>query len=250
MKLLLANDDGVYAPGLHILAEVLSKVADIKVVAPDRDHSGASNSLTLNRPLKPVLTSNGFYSVDGTPTDCVHLGVTNLFDVVFDRVVSGINTHANLGDDVLYSGTVAAATEGRFLEQCPIAVSLANTGGHHYSTAAQVVLKLLLKSDKLTLPPRTILNVNVPDMPLDEIRGVKITRLGHRARGGLPERTVDPRGQERFWIGSAGEGDDAGPDTDFWAVANGFVSITPISVDMTRYDVVDALNAWVPGGEL
>ncbi|MDX5297702.1 MAG: 5'/3'-nucleotidase SurE, partial [Gammaproteobacteria bacterium] len=182
MKLLLANDDGVHAPGLAALYAALNDLGEVRVVAPDRDHSGASNALTLNRPLLAQTLSNGFISVDGTPTDCVHLALGNLYDIPFQRVISGINTHANLGDDVLYSGTVAAATEGRFLDEPAIAVSLVNAGHHHYATAARVVRALLTRPLPLRAGPRTILNVNVPDCPWDDLRGVQITRLGHRAR--------------------------------------------------------------------
>ncbi len=246
MNILVANDDGVHAPGLHALAEELKKMATVRVVAPDRDHSGASNSLTLTRPLKVQETREGYFSVDGTPTDCVHLGVTNLFDIEFACVVSGVNTHANLGDDVIYSGTVAAAMEGRFLEKPAIAVSLANNGLWHFETAAWVVRQLLEKK-ALPVPPRTILNVNVPDVPVAELQGIAVTRLGHRARGGYPERVVDPRGHVRYWIGTAGEGDDAGPGTDFYAIANKQVSITPIHADMTHYKAIDDLEAWCVG---
>ncbi|MFD2229117.1 5'/3'-nucleotidase SurE [Alkalimarinus sediminis] len=247
MNLLISNDDGVSAPGIIALEKALSQIATVRVSAPDRDHSGASNSLTLDRPLRPTFLENGFASIDGTPTDSVHLGITSLFDLEFERVVSGINSHANLGDDVIYSGTVAAATEGRFLPQPAMAVSLVNQGRNHYQTAAQVVAMLLTSNNNLSVGPRTVLNINVPDIPYDEIRGVQITRLGHRARGGEPELMVDPRGKDRYWIAAAGEGDDAGEGTDFHAVANGYVSITPIHVDMTRYDAISDLSHWIEG---
>ncbi len=245
MKLLLSNDDGVHAPGLKALANELQHIADIKVIAPDRDHSGASNSLTLTRPLFLQPTSEGFYAVDGTPTDCVHLGLSPMFDFVAERVVSGINSHANLGDDVLYSGTVAAAMEGRFLERPAIAVSLVNQGQNNFASAARVVRRLLENQLVRSLAPRTVLNINVPDVPHEEIKGIKITRLGHRARGDEPVEYIDPRGRKRYWIAAAGEGDDAGEGTDFHAVAQGYVSITPIHVDMTRYDAMDQLQRWV-----
>ena len=203
-----------------------------------------------NTLFNPDYNGDGFVGVDGTPTDCVHLGVTNLFDVPFDRVVSGINTHANLGDDVLYSGTVAAAMEGRFLEKPAIAVSLASNGNFYFDTAAKVVSLLLKNACLLDVPRHTILNINVPDVPYSELKGIEITRLGHRARGGMPEKVIDPRGQERYWIGSAGEGDDAGKGTDFYAIAEGKVSVTPIKVDMTRYESFDGLSAWLEGVSL
>lgn len=247
MKLLISNDDGVNAAGIIALEKALSQIATVRVSAPDRDHSGASNSLTLDRPLRPTFLENGFASIDGTPTDCVHLGITSLFDIEFERVVSGINSHANLGDDVIYSGTVAAATEGRFLSKPAMAVSLVSGGSNHYETAAKVVAMLLTSKRCLSVGPRTILNINVPDIPYDEIKGIQVTRLGHRARGGAPELMVDPRGKDRYWIAAAGEGDDAGEGTDFYAVANGYVSITPIHVDMTRYDAISDVNHWVEG---
>lgn len=245
VNLLLANDDGVHAPGLKILYETLKGLGDLRVAAPDRDHSGASNALTLTRPLTVVPLANGFVSIDGTPTDCVHLALSDVFDITFERVVSGINTHANLGDDVLYSGTVAAAVEGRFLAQPAIAVSLVSQGREHYDTAARVVREMLDNPMPLTVGARTILNVNVPDVPYEELKGWEITRLGHRARGQKSERVTCPRGRERLWIGAAGEGDDAGPGTDFHAVSHGLVSITPLQVDMTRYDAFPALQEWM-----
>lgn len=247
MKLLVSNDDGVNAEGLMSLADALTEIADIRVVAPDRDHSGASGSLTLSRPLRVSRLRNGYYSVDGTPTDSVHIGLTALFDEDVERVVSGINSHENLGDDVLYSGTVAAAIEGRFLDLPPIAVSLVNRGQFLYATAARVIVDLLSRSAPLELPKRTILNVNVPDIPYEALKGVKVTRLGHRSKGQRPHAISDPRGRERFWIAVAGEGDDAGPGTDFHAVANDYVSVTPIQVDMTLHEAMHGLEEWLKG---
>ncbi len=245
MTLLVSNDDGVNAEGILVLAEVLGKVFEVSVVAPDRDHSGASGSLTLGRPLRVTTLRNGYSCVDGTPVDSVHLGISSLCDQDPERVVSGINSHENLGDDVLYSGTVAAAIEGRFLNQPAIAVSLVNRGNHLYHTAARVVLDLLQNKKALNLPQKTILNVNVPDIPYEQLKGIKVTRLGHRAKGQAPEQMSDPRGRERFWIASAGEGDDAGPGTDFYAVANDFVSVTPIQVDMTRHESLADIETWL-----
>lgn len=245
MKLLLSNDDGVHSPGLQTLAEVLGQIAEIQVIAPDRDHSGASNSLTLTRPLMLQKTASGFTAVDGTPTDCVHLGLSQRLGFGAERVISGINTHANLGDDVIYSGTVAAAMEGRFLAKPAIAVSLANRGNWHFDTAAQVILKLLQTADRLRLAPRTLLNINVPDIPLSDIQGFEVTRLGHRLRSGEPQEIRDPRGKVRYWIAAAGEGDDAGPGTDFHAIEQNRVSITPIHIDMTRYDAFTDLTHWL-----
>ena len=230
MRILLSNDDGVHSPGLVALYEGLKGLGELKVVAPDRDHSGASNALTLNRPLTVEQHPNGFRSVDGTPTDCVHLAVNGLFDTAFDRVVSGINTHANLGDDIIYSGTVAAATEGRHLGLPAIAVSLVSNGHFHYDTAA-----------------RSILNVNVPDLPWERLSGFRVTRLGHRERAEGAVPMTCPRGKQRYWIGAAGQGGDAGPGTDFHAVREGYVSITPVHIDMTRHEALSGLREWVDG---
>ncbi len=240
-NILLSNDDGVHAPGLNCLAHTLKDHGyQIQVVAPDRDRSGASNSLTLDRPLHPIYLSNEFISINGTPTDCVHLGINTLCQPMPERVISGINAGANLGDDVLYSGTVAAATEGRFLGALPLAVSL--VGNRHFETAAQIVVDLLPKVESLKLPERTLLNINVPDIPYDRIQGIQITRLGHRHRSDNPVRTTNPRGKECFWISAAGHGADAGEGTDFYAIEHNYVSITPIQVDMTAYSAQAALS--------
>nr|WP_228743737.1 5'/3'-nucleotidase SurE [Marinobacter sp.] len=242
---MLSNDDGVHSPGLIALFDGLKGLGELEVVAPDRDHSGASNALTLNRPLTVEEHPNGFRSVDGTPTDCVHLAVNGLFREPFDRVVSGINTHANLGDDIIYSGTVAAATEGRHLGLPAIAVSLVNDGHFHYETAARVVRVLLENERPLVLGPRSILNVNVPDVPWEELAGIRVTRLGHRERAEGAVPMTCPRGKERYWIGAAGVGGDAGPGTDFNAVREGYVSVTPVHIDMTRHEALSRLRDWV-----
>lgn len=247
MRILLSNDDGVHSPGLKALYDGLQGLGELSVVAPDRDHSGASNSLTLYRPLTVEDHPNGFRSVDGTPSDCVHLAVNGLYEQSFDRVVSGINTHANLGDDVIYSGTVAAATEGRHLGLPAIAVSLVNEGRFHYDTAARVVSTLLRQATPVPLGARCILNVNVPDVPWEELAGFLITRLGHRARAEGAVPMTCPRGKARYWIGAAGEGSDAGFGTDFHAVRNRYVSITPVQVDMTRHEALPPLRAWLEG---
>ncbi len=247
MSILLSNDDGVHAPGLAVLAAALAEVAQIHVVAPDRNRSGASNSLTLDRPLEPTRLNNGFISINGTPTDCVHLGISGLCEPRPELVVAGINDSANLGDDVLYSGTVAAAMEGRYLKRPAMAISL--VGRQHFETAAEIARQLIMQVNRLNLAPRTVLNVNVPDLPLEQIRGIHITRLGHRNLADQPVRSVDPRGKERFWIAGAGEAEDAGPGTDFYAVAEGYVSITPLQADMTQYSGFDNLGSWLEGLE-
>lgn len=243
MRILISNDDGVHAPGLHCLATALAEQFEIRVVAPDRNRSGASNSLTLDRPLELETLANGFISVNGTPTDCVHLGASGLLDFLPEMVVAGINSGANLGDDVLYSGTVAAAMEGRYLSKPAIAISLA--GQNYFLTAATVVSQLLPQLGGLNLAPRTVLNINVPDLPLDQIKGIHVTRLGHRALADQPVRSVDPRGRERFWLSAAGDAEDAGPGTDFYAVSQGYVSITPVQADMTQYSGFDNLGSWL-----
>ncbi len=245
MRILISNDDGVYAPGLLCLAKTLSAIAEITVVAPDRNRSGASNSLTLDHSLRTMSMENGFTSVNGTPTDCVHLAVTGLLKEMPDMVVSGINEGANLSDDVLYSGTVAAATEGRFLGLPSIAISLEGPKCQHYDTAAQIAISLVLRLEQEPLPFDTILNVNVPDLPLAEVRGFQVTRLGTRHMAEPTIKAVDPRGRKIYWIGQPGPEEDAGPGTDFYAVHSDFVSITPLQLDLTHYKAFDQLSAWV-----
>lgn len=244
MKILLSNDDGVLAPGLAALANAMAQLGEITVIAPDRNRSGASNSLTLNSPLRIKPLENNYISVEGTPTDCVHLALTGLFENEHDIVVSGINAGANLGDDVLYSGTVAAAVEGRFLGLPAMAVSLAGRDFNHYQTAAYVAKKIVLSLLEEPLPAQTILNVNVPDVPLDELQGYEVTRLGTRHRAERMLREQDPRGHTIYWVGLPGAEQDAGPGTDFHAIATNHVSITPLSLDLTHYKVFDQLASW------
>lgn len=245
MKILISNDDGVHAPGLSYLAEALSKIADITVVAPDRNRSGVSNSLTLEHPLRVVTAANGFFSVNGTPTDCVHLAVTGLLKETPDMVVSGINEGSNLSDDVLYSGTVAAATEGRFLGLPSVAISLAGPRCEHYDTAARIAKILVERLREQPLTFDTILNVNVPDLPFSELRGIQVSRLGTRHKAEPTIKDVDPRGRKIYWVGQPGPEQDAGPGTDFYAVSAGYVSITPLHLDLTQYKVLDELSGWV-----
>jgi 5'-nucleotidase len=245
MKILLSNDDGYQAPGLKILAEHLAILGDIMVVAPDRDRSGASNSLTLDYPLRPRVMDNGFIRVDGTPTDCVHLAITGLLEEEPDMVVSGINAGPNMGDDVLYSGTVAAATEGRFLGLPALAVSMNSYLPEHFQTAAQVALELVSLLRERPLNNDIILNVNVPDVPYRALKGLKATRLGHRHKAEPVVKTEDPRGKAIYWVGPAGAEQDAGPGTDFHAVREGYVSITPLQVDLTRHSALEAVSDWL-----
>ncbi|CAN5259449.1 5'/3'-nucleotidase SurE [soil metagenome] len=250
MKILVCNDDGVYAPGLSILAAYLSSIATVTVIAPDRNQSAVSKSLTLTRPLRVKHLDNNFISVEGTPTDCVHLGITGLLDERPDMVVAGINEGANLGDDVLYSGTVAAATEGRFLGLPALAVSLVikdPTQVLHYETAATVAKNLVLRLQSDPLPAQTILNVNVPNLPYDQLKGYAVVRLGQRHNAENIIASTDPRGQKVYWIGPAGAEADAGPGTDFQAVAEGYVAITPLLLDLTHYKSFSQLVAWTEG---
>lgn len=244
-RILLSNDDGYLAPGLAILARAAAEIATIKVVAPDRDRSGASNSLTLSRPLRVRQAENGFFLVDGTPTDCVHLALTGLMDEEPDMVISGINHGGNLGDDVLYSGTVAAAMEGRFLGRPAIAVSLVRGDGPHFDTAARVVLQLIRLLVEEPLPADTILNVNVPDLPYAALAGFEVTRLGRRHRSEPAVLDADPQGNPIYWVGSSGAEADAGPGTDFFAVRQGKVSVTPLHTDLTRYRALEQVGNWL-----
>jgi len=247
MKILLSNDDGYRAPGLRVLAEALARLGDLTVVAPDRDRSGASNSLTLDVPIRAEQLSNGFIRVTGTPTDCVHLAITGLLDAEPDLVVAGINHGANLGDDVIYSGTVAAATEGRFLGLPAIALSIDSHQPEHLDTAAWVAERLVAGLRDIDMGPNSILNVNVPDVPREQVRGLIATRLGHRHKAEPVTRLHDPRGRLMYWIGLAGSEEDAGEGTDFHALRLGYVSVTPIQVDLTRHAAVEPLRGWLDG---
>ncbi len=247
MKILVSNDDGYQSPGLCALANELSQVAEVIVVAPERDRSGASHSLTLDVPLRAVRTPNGFFRVEGTPTDCVHLAITGLLEEEPDLVVAGINHGPNLGDDVIYSGTVAAATEGRFLGLPSMAISMDAHDPRHLETGAKIARELVCRLAGSTLPSDIILNINVPDLPLSEIQGLAATRLGHRHRAEPVTRAYDPRGRPIYWVGPAGPEQDAGPDTDFHALRHGFVSVTPLQVDLTRHSAVPVLDQWLRG---
>ncbi|SFC98552.1 5'-nucleotidase /3'-nucleotidase /exopolyphosphatase [Thiohalospira halophila DSM 15071] len=247
MEILLSNDDGVRAPGLRALAEALGGLGRVTVVAPDRNRSGASNSLTLEQPIRAQTEADGFVCVEGTPTDCVHLAITGLLETEPDMVVSGINAGSNLGDDVLYSGTVAAAMEGRFLGLPAMAISLAGTELVHYDTAARVATRLVQRLTEDPLPTDTLLNVNVPDRPFDELAGYRVARLGHRHKAEPVIRSADPRGRPIYWVGPPGDEEDAGPGTDFDAIRQGYVSLTPIQVDLTRHEALDGLTRWTEG---
>ena len=245
MRILLSNDDGYRASGLRLLARALEDLADVIVVAPDRNRSGASNSLTLDTPLRVERIDSNIYSVNGTPADCVHVAITGLLETEPDMVISGINHGANLGDDVLYSGTVAAAMEGRFLGLPSVAVSLVAEQGHHFDTAVSMVYQIIEGMMDNPLPSDTILNINVPDRSIEEIGGIKVTRLGSRYRSDPVVLARDPKDRPVYWIGPAGKGQDADLGTDFNAISNGFVSVTPIKVDLTDHSALDLLENWL-----
>ncbi|MBV8784438.1 MAG: 5'/3'-nucleotidase SurE [Gammaproteobacteria bacterium] len=247
MKILVSNDDGYRAEGIRCLRAALASLAEITIVAPDRNRSGASNSLTLDVPLRVFEAEPGVYFVPGTPTDCVHLAISGLFDFEHDMVVSGVNDGPNLGDDVLYSGTVAAAVEGRFLGLPTLAVSLCTGGGGggHFDTGAEVARRLVVQLLAKPLERALILNVNVPDVPLAQLRGFRASRLGYRHRSEPVMRSQDPRGRAVYWIGPAGAEQDAGPGTDFDTIARGYVSVTPLQVDLTRHAALPGLGGWL-----
>ncbi len=245
MRILLSNDDGYFAPGLRHLAEALAQVGEITVVAPERDRSGASNSLTLDRPLKLGRASNGFFHINGTPTDCVHMAVTGLLEHLPDIVVSGVNHGMNMGDDTVYSGTVAAATEGYLLGIPSIAVSLVTGGNNHFETAARVALDIVNEFRNNPFPAPVLLNVNVPDIPYGELQGREITRLGKRHKAEPIVKAQNPRGETIYWVGAAGPAQDAGEGTDFHAVKENRVAITPLQIDLTHYAQLDSVKNWL-----
>ncbi|WP_321323259.1 5'/3'-nucleotidase SurE [Thiomicrorhabdus sp.] len=255
MKILLSNDDGYFAPGIQTVFKMVKEnlqYTRLDIVAPERNRSAASNSLTLLEPLRMSLHSSlsddpksHVYSVNGTPTDCVHLGMNGGLGYQPDIVLSGINAGANMGDDVLYSGTVAAATEGRFLGKPSIAISLC--GDQYFDTAASVLLNIINELPKLSLTPDTIININVPDIPLEQLKGIKVTRLGKRHISEPVVKETDPRGLPIFWIGPAGSAADAGEGTDFYAVEQGYASITPLKIDLTHYEMMERMHAWEKG---
>ena len=245
MRILLSNDDGYFAPGLAALAEALKPFGEITVVAPERDRSGASNSLTLDRPLSLHRAGNGFFYVNGTPTDCVHMAVTGLLDIEPDIVVSGINAGSNMGDDTLYSGTVAAATEGYLLGVPAIAVSLVGKEYAHYATAARVARDLVARIRLSPMAEPVLLNVNVPDLPYDQLAGIEVTRLGRRHKAQPVVKSMNPRGDTVYWVGPAGAAREAGPGTDFHALERGAVSVTPLQVDLTQHAQIQTVRDWM-----
>ena len=245
MKILVSNDDGYLATGINVLADALARIADVVVVAPDRNRSAASNSLTLEDPLRVSKVGENRFAVNGTPSDCVHLAVTGLLDEEPDLVVSGINHGANLGDDVIYSGTVAAATEGRFLGLPTIAISLVGNRLKHFDTAGRVAVELVEKLTENSLPSDLILNVNVPDLPYEELDGIVEARLGYRHKSEPVVKSSDPHGRTIYWIGPAGRSQDTGPGTDFHEIEQRRVPVTPLKVDLTRHEALPQLRKWL-----
>jgi 5'-nucleotidase len=245
MRILLSNDDGYFAPGLAALAEALQGLGEVVVVAPEQNRSGASNSLTLDRPLLLKQAASGFYFVNGTPTDCVHLAVTGMLDKLPDIIVSGINHGANMGDDTIYSGTVAAATEGFLLGIPSIAISLTSFEGSNYATAGQVARELVERYIRDPIREPVLLNVNVPDIPYAELKGMEITRLGRRHKAEPVVKMMSPRNETVYWVGAAGAAADAGPGTDFNAIERGAVSITPLQIDLTHSAQLPSIRQWM-----
>ena len=245
MRILLSNDDGYFAPGLAALAEALDGLGEVVVVAPEQNRSGASNSLTLDRPLHLKKSANGFYFVNGTPTDCVHLAVTGMLDELPDIIVSGINHGANMGDDTIYSGTVAAATEGFLLGIPSIAISLTSFEGNNYATAGLVARELVERFIRDPIREPVLLNVNVPDIPYAEIKGMEVTRLGRRHKAEPVVKMTSPRNETVYWVGAAGAAADAGAGTDFNAIERDLVSITPLQIDLTHAVQLPAIRQWM-----
>lgn len=245
MRFLISNDDGYFAPGIAALSQALSQEGEVLVCAPERDRSGASNSLTLDRPLTVRTAPSGFLYVNGTPTDCVHVAATGVMAQLPDMVVAGINHGANMGDDTVYSGTVAAATEGFLLGVPSIAISLVSRAPRYFETAAKVARELVQRARRSPFRGAVLLNVNVPDLPYEEIKGVRVTRLGRRHKSSPVVRSENPRGDTIWWVGAAGSVADSGFDTDFWAVENGYVSITPLSIDLTAYRQLEFVTSWL-----
>lgn len=245
MRILVANDDGYRSPGINALQVAMNRLGDATIVAPDGNRSGASNSLTLQRPVRVSQHETGVFSVDGTPADCVNIALSGLLDHKMDIVVSGVNDGPNMGDDVLYSGTVAAAMEGRFLGKPAIALSMATHEPTHYSTAASIAEKLVSLLQVAPLPMDTILNVNVPDLPADQLRGLRSTRLGTRHPAANAMKQDSPKGETFYWIGAAGDINDCSDGTDFHAVSAGWVSVTPLTIDLTRVSSLPSVADWL-----
>ena len=245
MRILLSNDDGYFAPGLAALAEAMHGMGEVTVVAPERNRSGASNSLTLDRPLHLKEAPNGYFYVNGTPTDCVHLAVTGMLDHEPDMVLSGINWGPNMGDDTIYSGTVAAAMEGHLLGVPAIALSLGSFSGRNFATAGRVARQLAERFRDRPFGAPLLLNVNVPDVPYEMLQGMRVTRLGRRHKAEPVVKQISPRGETVYWVGAAGAAADAGEGTDFHAVDNNWVSVTPLQIDLTHAGQLGGVQEWL-----
>ncbi len=243
MRILVSNDDGYQAEGIKQLTLALSEIAEVIIVAPNENKSAASSSLTIGKPLKPIQIEHNIYAINATPSDCVHLALCGFIKDPIDLVVTGINLGANLGDDVIYSGTVAGAIEGRFLGLPSIAISLASCQCNHFETAAIIATRLVEKIEKAPLSHNTIINVNVPDIPIGDIKGIKSTRLGNRH---ISEPSIqDENNSSLYWIGENGQEADNGEGTDFYAISNNFVSVTPLQIDLTKYSEVKQVSEWL-----
>jgi 5'-nucleotidase len=245
VRILVSNDDGYLAAGVAALAQALAPYGEVVVVAPEQNRSGASNSLTLDRPLAVTRAPNGFYFVNGTPTDCVHIALTGLFEERFDLVVSGINHGQNMGDDTIYSGTVAAAMEGYLFGVPSIAFSLVEKDTRHLESAARIAAEIVGRQVRRPLAELFLLNVNIPARPYEELGGVVCTRLGKRHQSEPVFPSVNARGEKVYWIGAAGAARDAGPGTDFHAVAEGYVAVTPLQIDLTHTTQMPLVNGWL-----
>ncbi len=243
MKILISNDDGYQAEGIKTLTRYLSQDHEVVVVAPSENKSAASSSLTLNKPLQPIEVDDNIYSIDATPSDCVHLALSGFLDDEFDLVVTGINFGPNLGDDVIYSGTVAGAIEGRFLGLPSVAISLASWEGKHFESAGRVASQVVNQIHTSQLSHDTVLNVNVPDVPYEDIQGFQTTRLGKRHMS--EESVQDQDDSSKYWIGENGKESDNGVGTDFHAIANNYVSVTPLQIDLTKYNEIDTVSEWL-----
>lgn len=237
LRILITNDDGFLAPGLLALREALSAMAEVIVIAPEVDGSGFSSSLTLNNPFRIFEIDKNYYALRGTPADCVHAALAGLLAFTPDMVISGINNSANLGDDIIYSGTVAAAYEGRFLTYPSIALSMVSHSTQpHYQTGTQVCIDIIHQLLKQTYRHHGVLNVNIPDIPYEKLKGTRVTKVGRRDVPKNVQRGVDPRGKEYYWMGERGRPMNANDEqTDFYAINHGYVSISPLSIEFTDH---------------
>lgn len=245
MHILISNDDGYKSKGIQVLINELKKIAQITVVAPSRNRSGASSSLSLDRSIKVTKKEDSFYFLSGTPTDCVHIALTGLMQTLPDMVISGINHGPNLGDDTIYSGTVAAAIEGYLLDIPSFAISMGSVNPKHFETAAKVTSDLIKLYNKKKVSSASLLNINVPDIPYDELKGLEVTRLGKRHAAEKAMKKKHTQKESLYWIGEVGQPNDGGPGTDFYALKNNFVSISPIHPDLTDFKKIEITKNWI-----